>query len=135
MDKDKMINTIDVIKNIKQYSDCANVYYGRIISKFDEYIEQDDRVLDTQIFNEMQRDFINLVSFIDKRNAHESGLIARLFGPDQNKRRALNYFFADSWDEGNRFLKDSDRDCLDKVPFCRYSIRKAIKELQNLPQE
>ena len=135
MDKDKMFRTVALIENIKQYSDYANIYYDKIISKFENYIEQDDRVLDTQIFDDMQRDFVNLVSFIDKRNAHESGLIARLFGPDQNKRRALNYFFADSWDEGNRFLKDSDRNCLDKFPFCRYIIRKAIKELQDLPQE
>ena len=99
------------------------------------YTRETDFFTQISIFDDMQRDFVNLVSFIDKRNAHESGLIARLFGPDQNKRRALNYFFADSWDEGNRFLKDSDRDCLDKVPFCRYSIRKAIKELQDLPQE
>ena len=124
-----------LIEHIREYDGYVDHYYKKIYRQFEKYIEQDDRVLDTQIFDDMQRDFINLVSFIDKRNAQESGLIARLFGPDQNKRRALNYFFADSWDDGNRFLKDSDRDCLDKVPFCRYTIRKAIKELQDLPQE
>tara|TARA_R100001224_G_C3896677_1_gene106989 strand:- start:41 stop:448 length:408 start_codon:yes stop_codon:yes gene_type:complete len=135
MDKDKMMRTNVLIEHIREYDGYVDHYYKKIYRQFEKYIEQDDRVLDTQIFDDMQRDFINLVSFIDKRNSHESALIARLFGPDQNKRRALNYFFADSWDEGNRFLKDSDRDCLDKVPFCRYSIRKAIKELQDLPQE
>ena|SRR5210317_61952 len=135
MDKNKMMRTNVLIEHIREYDGYVDHYYKKIYRQFEKYIEQDDKVLDTQIFDDMQRDFVNLVSFIDKRNAHESGLIARLFGDDQNKRRALNYFFADSWDEGNRFLKDSDRDCLDKVPFCRYSIRKAIKELQNLPQE
>ena len=135
MDKDKMMRTNVLIEHIREYDGYVDHYYKKIYRQFEKYIEQDDRVLDTQIFDDMQRDFINLVSFIDKRNAQESGLIARLFGPDQNKRRALNYFFADSWDDGNRFLKDSDRDCLDKVPFCRYTIRKAIKELQDLPQE
>ena len=130
-----MMRTNVLIEHIREYDGYVDHYYKKIYRQFEKYIEQDDRVLDTQIFDDMQRDFVNLVSFIDKRNAQESGLIARLFGPDQNKRRALNYFFADSWDEGNRFLKDSDRDCLDKVPFCRYSIRKAIKELQDLPQE
>ena len=130
-----MMRTNVLIEHIREYDGYVDHYYKKIYRQFEKYIEQDDKVLDTQIFDDMQRDFVNLVSFIDKRNAHESGLIARLFGDDQNKRRALNYFFADSWDEGNRFLKDSDRDCLDKVPFCRYSIRKAIKELQNLPQE
>ena len=134
MDKNKMINTIDLIKNIKHYSDYTNIYYGKIISKFDEYIEQDDKVLDTQIFHDLQRDFASLVSFIDKRNAHESGLIARLFGNDQNKRRALNYFFADSWDEGNRFLHKST-ECLSEIPYCKYAISNAIKELRDLPQE
>jgi len=135
MDKDKMMRTNVLIEHVREYDGYVDHYYKKIYRQFEKYIEQDGRVLDTQIFDDMQRDFINLVSFIDKRNSHESALIARLFGPDQNKRRALNYFFADSWDEGNRFLKDSDRDCLDKVPFCRYSIRKAIKELQDLPQE
>lgn len=135
MDKDKMMRTNVLIEHVREYDGYVDHYYKKIYRQFEKYIEQDDRVLDTQIFDDMQRDFVNLVSFIDKRNAHESALIARLFGPDQNKRRALNYFFSDSWDEGNRFLKDSDRDCLDKVPFCRYSIRKAIKELQDLPQE
>ena len=135
MDKDKMMRTNVLIEHIRDYDGYVDHYYKKIYAQFEKYIEQEDRVLDTQIFDEMQRDFINLVSFIDKRNAHESGLIARLFGDAQNKRRALNYFFADSWDEGNRFLKGSDRDCLDKVPFCRYSIRKAIKELQDLPQD
>jgi len=135
MDKNKMMRTNVLIEHIREYDGYVDHYYKKIYRQFEKYIEQDDRVLDTQIFDDMQRDFINLVSFIDKRNAQESGLIARLFGPDQNKRRALNYFFADSWDDGNRFLKDSDRDCLDKVPFCRYTIRKAIKELQDLPQE
>ena len=134
MDKDKMMRTIALIENIKQYSDYANIYYDKIISKFESYIEQDDKVLDTQIFHDLQRDFVNLVSFIDKRNAHESGLIARLFGPDQNKRRALNYYFADSWDEGNRFLHKS-KECLSETPYCRYAISNAIKELQDLPQE
>ena len=135
MDKDKMMRTNVLIEHVREYDGYVDHYYKKIYRQFEKYIEQDGRVLDTQIFDDMRRDFINLVSFIDKRNAHESGLIARLFGPDQNKRRALNYFFADSWDDGNRFLKDSDRDCLDKVPFCRYTIRKAIKELQDLPQE
>ena len=135
MDKNKMMRTNVLIEHIREYDGYVDHYYKKIYRQFEKYIEQDDKVLDTQIFDDMHWDFVNLFSFIDKRNAHESGLIARLFGDDQNKRRALNYFFADSWDEGNRFLKDSDRDCLDKVPFCRYSIRKAIKELQNLPQE
>ena len=134
MDKDKMMRTNVLIEHIREYDGYVDHYYKKIYRQFEKYIEQDNRVLDTQIFDDMQRDFVNLVSFIDKRNAHESGLIARLFGPDQNKRRALNYFFADSWDEGNRFLHKSS-ECLSEMPYCKYSISNAIKELRDLPQE
>ena len=134
MDKDKMMRTNVLIEHIREYDGYVDHYYKKIYRQFEKYIEQDNRVLDTQIFDDMQRDFVNLVSFIDKRNAHESGLIARLFGPDQNKRRALNYFFADSWDEGNRFLHKST-ECLSETPYCKYAISNAIKELRDLPQE
>ena len=135
MDKDKMMRTNVLIEHIREYDGNVDYFYKKIYTQFEKYIEQEYKVLDTQIFQDMQRDFANLVSFIDKRNTHEASLIARLFGDDQNKRRALQYFFTGNWDEGNRFLHGHETECLEKSPHCAYTVRKAIKELQDLPQE
>ena len=68
MDKDKIMRTNVLIEHIREYDGYVDHYYKKIYKQFEKYIEQEDKVLDTQIFHDLQRDFASLVSFIDKRN-------------------------------------------------------------------
>ena len=64
MDKDKMMRTNVLIEHVREYDGYVDHYYKKIYRQFEKYIEQDGRVLDTQIFDDMQSFFPGIFSAI-----------------------------------------------------------------------
>jgi hypothetical protein len=84
----------------------------RIASDFKTHLDNTilPTVNDDEILKTSQIDFVNLVSFIDKRNNSEAELLSILFGTKQAMRRANTWKFDQDYDYGNRLLDGTRED-------------------------
>ena len=111
-------NVVHSIENATAYHQTVSGIYDRIKETFNRYLlsikdhRPNPTIDDEEILKELEREFIYLVSFIDKRNGMEADLLAVLFGKKQAMRRANAYRF-DVVDFENRLLDNTRED--DKV--------------------
>ena len=110
-----MQQVIQTLANADSYQDTVKSIYGRIAGEFGILLnhEIDSTVDNEEILKVCEREFVELISFIDKRNTMEAELLSILFGRKQAMRRANSWRFDHDYDYGNRFLDGTRED--DKV--------------------
>ena len=112
---DQMDSVIKAIANADSYHDTVKSIYGRIAAEFASLMDNEIQqvVKNEDILKVCEREFVELISFIDKRNTMEAELLSILFGRKQAMRRANSWRFDHDYDYGNRFLDGTRED--DKV--------------------
>ena len=110
-----MQQVIQTLANADSYQDTVKSIYGRIAGEFGILLNHkiDSTVDNEEILKVCEREFVELISFIDKRNTMEAELLSILFGRKQAMRRANSWRFDHDYDYGNRFLDGTRED--DKV--------------------
>jgi hypothetical protein len=90
MSIDQVNQVISLINNARSYDKTVADLLERIASDFKTHLDNTilPTVNDDEILKTSQIDFVNLVSFIDKRNNSEAELLSILFGTKQAMRRA-----------------------------------------------
>ena len=115
---DQMESVIKAMANADSYHDTVKSIYGKIAAEFANLMDNEIQavVKKEDILRNLEQEFIDLVSFIDKRNRTEADLLCILFGKKQAMRRANMYRF-DLVDFNNRLLdntRESDAELADK---------------------
>ena len=86
MKLNQLNDVVDSIENAASYQQTVSGVYDRIKETFNRYLlsiedhRSNPTIDDEEILKELEREFIYLVSFIDKRNGMEANLLAVLFG-------------------------------------------------------
>ena len=115
MSIDQVDQVISLINSARSYDKTVVDLLERIASDFKTHL--DNTILPTvdndEILKTSERDFVDLISFIDKRNNSEAELLSILFGTKQAVRRANTWRFDHDYDYRNRFLDGTRED--DKV--------------------
>jgi hypothetical protein len=112
MSIDQVNQVISLINNARSYDKTVADLLERIASDFKTHLDNTilPTVNDDEILKTSQIDFVNLVSFIDKRNNSEAELLSILFGTKQAMRRANTWRFDQDYDYGNRLLDGTRED-------------------------